>query len=81
MQGTGRGPAAEEIDASPPQLAGARSRQHEMDPSLFNEPVHLIKQFGQLLNLIHDDQPVAAFQFLTKTRGPVAERPENVTIE
>ena len=52
-----------------------------MDTSLFDEPVYFIEQFGQLLNLVHNDQPVAPFQFLAKARRPVAEGPEDITIE
>src|SRR5207245_8269389 len=69
MQSTGRSPATEEIDASPSQLAGARSREHEVDTSLFNEPVYLIEQFGQLLNLVHNDQPVAPFSSSPRRAG------------
>ena len=56
MHGADHGPAGQQIDAAPPELAGARSGQHEPPATaLFDQRVHGAQQRRHPLHLVDDD--------------------------
>lgn len=72
---------AEQVHAAAPQLARARSGEHEAHAALLDEPVHLVEEDRQLLDLVDDDQPILRRQLLPEATGALAERQEHLGIE
>lgn len=77
------GPASEEIGLTTLQLPGTGTTQDELEASVLDEPMDLIKDAGYLLDLIKDDRflergGVGRQQPLTKQGRPFREVEEQI---
>jgi hypothetical protein len=49
------GAAGQQVGLSSPELAGAAPGEEEPEPAALDEPVHLVQEPGQLLDLVDGD--------------------------
>ena len=70
VQLVAHGPSAEQVGPSAPHLAGTGAAEGETQPSVFDQPMHLVEQRRYLLNLINDDLAIGiepcGLDFLTQ---------------
>ena len=78
-QGRRDGPAGQQVGAAPPQLARARTGEHEAEVVGLDEAVHLVEQPGRLLHFV-DHRPGAGGQDreLPVQCGRVLAQPERL---
>lgn len=77
----GARPATQEIHSSAAQLARARSRQEKTQAAFFDEPVDLVQEDRQALDLVDHHDPLGWSYLFGHAAGVLAELEENRGIE